>query len=319
MSTSGTYNYTLTRNDIIRLALQGINAIELTDAAIPQEQQEHAEKVLNLMIKEWEADYIGIWKTQSATLFLQYGTRNYELGPTGTHCTKSYTQTNIATAAISGASSIIVDSASGLTIADYIGVELDDNTLQWFTISGIAGTTITLSGTLTDSVAVDNIVYAYTTKIQRPLYILDDVTKQYINNNDIEIPLTRMTRVGYNRIPYKTQISEPFQFYYDKQMTNGVLYIYPVPGDVTKVINFSFKEPLQSFDAAANTPDFPDEWGNPLVTCLKAKLGSLPSYAVPADIQALLNNEAAMALDKMRQFDLEGTGMNLKYPYFRNW
>ncbi len=256
MALSGSYDFTVNCQELIKAALRALGVIATGETPTNAEIADGRE-ALNLLIKSWQGEGIGLWLRKELTLFLEYEENQYSLGPSADHATLSYVKTEIATAAASAAGSIVVDSITGISDGDYIGIELDDSTLQWTTVNGApSGTTITLTDTLTDAAAVDNHVYAYTTRAQRPLGVLE-ARRVMADNN--EIPITVGSRLKYMELANKTATGPPTQVYYDPQLTNGQLYVWQACDDVQELIKMTVQYPIQDFDANTDDADFPQE------------------------------------------------------------
>lgn len=288
MATSGVYTFNRTRNEIIAGALRvlGVIAEEETPLAVTVS---NAAEALNMMVKSWVAAGTGLWTRQDLTLFLQHDTNSYIIGPSGTHCTSSYDDTQIATAAIIGAATITVDDDDGFTSADYLGVELDDGTLQWTTVSGApVANVITLGAVLTAAAAVDNVVYSYTTKAQRPLFIEDAFIRD-VSGSDV--PVDIVGQVDYYRLANKTSSGRPNQIYYDPKLTNGMLYVWPRPTDVSDTLHFKARYQIQDFVNIADNADFPVEWLKALKFNLAINMA--PEYGVIGERYKIIQELAA--------------------------
>ena len=111
MSTSGSTDFILNRNEILTEAAELINVIGAGESLEPDDIISMT-RTLNLMTKQWQSKGIALWKNTEATLFLTSAGESYELGPTGANCTASFAKTEVATAASSGASAVVVDSIS---------------------------------------------------------------------------------------------------------------------------------------------------------------------------------------------------------------
>ena len=234
---------------------------------------------------------------QEATLYLQADTQYYSLGSSGDHCTLTGYSTALASDAASGASSIVVDSSTGMTATDYIGIELDSGSLQWTTVGVITGSpTITLDATLTGAASEGNVVYYYTTKVDRPLGILE---ARSVSGG--ELVMNRLSRDGYMSKPDKSTTGQPVEYFFDPQLTNARMYIWPVADVVDTTIKMTLKTPVQDFDAAANSPHFPVEWIRPLVYNLAIDLA--PSYERP--ITPSLQFLATSSLAAVREHDAD--------------
>ncbi len=267
---TATFNYT--KQQIIYSVLRDLNVISLKQTPT-SEMYDYVSDKLNLMIKKWEAiSGINLWKRRQATLFPAYGTASYSLGTAGDHCTASYVNTDLASDAASGASTLTVTSITGISSGDYIGIELDGGTRQWTTVNGApSGTTITLTDVLTGAASTDNIVITYTTKINRPLGILRATTKSLLTGSE-----TQMGTYGYDGyfdLPIKTSAGRPNNYYYDRLISGsnpytGTMYLYPVTNNVNEVINFTYQDPLSDALLATDYLDFPAEWLSPIISNL---------------------------------------------------
>lgn len=82
MPTSGTDNFTATRDLVVRRALRMVGAYTSTDLPRP-EQLTDAVFVLNTMLKSWSIQGF-LWLRQFTTITLVAGQNSYTLGPAGT-------------------------------------------------------------------------------------------------------------------------------------------------------------------------------------------------------------------------------------------
>lgn len=226
---------------------------------------EYAQRTLNLMLKSWQAmDGLNLWKIREATLFLQDGINSYMLGSTGSHWTESYTKTEIKVAAVAAATAIDVDSTTGMTTADYIGIELDDGTMHWTTISSVtdSDTVVISSGIPTgDAAAVDNDVYFYTTKAIRPLALIDLVVRDQSSNDR---PINAISRNEYYNFGNKTSEGDIAQIYFQPTLTNCTIKVYPTPSDSKDRLVATAQFPIEDLTAANHDFDCPQEWLLPI-------------------------------------------------------
>jgi len=272
MARSGSYNFALDRDTIIKRAMQLVNIININQTARGADQ-EYAVDIFQSMIKLWQAEGIQLWNRKQATLFPAYQDYQYSISNTGDHCTNSYVNTTLSAAEAAGQTVLSVTSSTGMTAADYIGIELGDYSRQWTTIVSVdSATQITVTAALTAAAVSGATVVAYTSKIaDRPLRILDARTVD-LNNSSTAI---QMEAIGYDQyfsIPVKTTDGKPINFYYDKMLDAGVLYVFPRPDDVDTLIEFTYHEAMEDVDSATNSMDFPTEWTLPLIYGLGAEL-----------------------------------------------
>src|SRR3990167_912015 len=278
MATSGSYNFAMTRNEIIKdaLIMLGIIGIEQTVLA---PDQTYAERTLNRMIKEWQATGAKLWNRREGILFPADEQIKYTVGATDhvtTTADAAYTTLDAAEAA--SQTILSVTSTTGFANSDNIGIELDDGTRQWTTISSfVADDTVTVATALTGAAASGNTVYVYTNKINRPIEITEarrvaDIT----GSTPTETPIQILRHEDYFSLSSKNTEGKINSLYYDKTLSNGTIYVWPEPDNVDDVIKFTYYDAIEDFDASTDNPDFPQEWLHALVVGLAARLA--PTY-----------------------------------------
>lgn len=293
MTTSASVDFSVSRDNLIGDALRMVGAIGPDDTPTTN-QVTHAARILNMVAKSWQSYGCQLWARKVGFLLPQEDVNEINLGPTGEHATTSYTITTLASAAVSGASTVVVSSATGITTTYNIGVELDSGDIDWTTVNGApSGTTVTLTAELTGAAASGNFVYVYQTKIQRPLRILEAYNRIYTTATAYtEYEIDVMPKQEYEMLGNKTTEGFPVMISYDPYLDNGRAYIYPrfANGDV--VIKIVFQRPYEDFDASGDTPDFPSEWYLALMYGLAVVLA--PVYGMPVQDRTLLKQEAHM-------------------------
>lgn len=301
MTTSGSIDFSVSRDDLIEAALKHIGA--LGDGESPSATQlTEAGKILNMLVKAKMSNGMPLWALKTGYILPQTGTSQIDLGATGDHATLSYTQTTTSAAAVDGASTIVVTSATGFTNGYYVGVAQDDGTMHWTTINGVpSGTTITLTDVLTDDVASGSYVYVYQTKIQRPLRIIDVFRLDVASST--RSPINIVTYQQIRSLGDLTTASMPNQFYYDPQLVDGVATVYPRFYGGQELLEIRFHRPFEDFDAAGDTPDFPQEYYLPLYVTLGWLLA--PKNGVPLDERKLLALESKLLWDEALSYGTE--------------
>lgn len=294
MATSGSVNFSVNRNDIINAAAEEIGVLALGQTMTSTIQTPIALR-LNALVKQWQgkADFapgLKEWSRKRGTLFLQTNTVEYSLGPSGDHATNSYVSTTLTAAAATSATSLTVGSITGISNADNIGIALTDGTLHWDTVSGApSGSTVTLTTGLASGASANAKVYAYTTKINRPIQVLTAVLR---NSENTDSPLTFITLEEYEALTNKRSDGTPTRILVEGQLTNIKLYTDYEPDDVTKQIRFTYLSPIEDFDAATDTPDYPQSWYRALYKNLAIEIAPMFSRQV----NPLLTTQAAESL-----------------------
>jgi hypothetical protein len=287
MTTSGIVTFSIQRDTIVQDALFDAGVLGVGESLADTDLQ-FCSRRLNMLVKQWQgkqdfAPGLKMFARKRADLFLSSTTGQYTLGPGGTGWASSFTQISLTAGAAQGAGTITVSSIVGLSSGDNIGVVLNNGVLQWTTINGApSGSTVTLTATLTGAAASGDVVYSYplASQARRPLEILTAVLRDS-NNNDV--PMSIFTLQDYESLPTKVQTTnpaDPMTLYYEAQLTNGILYTdAPAALDTSKHIHMVYLGTPEDFNAATDTPDFPQEWYLALVTGLAINVA--PAYEMP--------------------------------------
>jgi hypothetical protein len=309
MTTSGTYTFSISRDDIIRESLLNIRKLDELEIPTPQETLDCARK-LNMMVKQWQgtADFapgLKTWTRRHGHLFLSHSTGQYTLGPGATGWTNSYTSYTLASTAAGSQPVITLVDATGLAAAftQHIGVALDSGALFWTTIFSVVGNVVTLNANLPSQAAANAVVFVYITAAQQPI-VIETAFLRDINNDDT--PLNIIRNVGdYDLLPSKVNtsfISDPTAIYYEFQLTNSTLFTdVAASEDVTKHICMSYLEAIQDFTNPLDTPEYPQEWFLALAWGLAKQI--CPMYG--ATWTALMQDNFTSALSIAQRKDPE--------------
>lgn len=305
MATSGSTDFSVSRDDIITEALQ-ICGVVPEGGTASANQLSDSSRTLNMMIKNWQATAgFNLWTIRQGIIFPQADKVQYKLGGAGADnsCNVSdFVYTTVRVAYSSG-TTLEVASTAGMTNADIIGVVLNNGTIEWRTLTVTDADTLSLSGALNSAAAAGNLVYSYTTKINRPLRILSAYSRDMSSLEDTLI--TILSKQEYDQYSTKFQESSTVnQLYYDPQLDQGLAYTWPEPSDMNNVIYIQYTRPFDDFDASADTPDFPQEWYMPLAWGLATLLGV--KYAVPAQQMSMISSLSDRYLREALMWDVEG-------------
>jgi hypothetical protein len=278
MATSGTYNFTVTRDDIIRFALLNLGKLGEGEGPTAQESSDIA-KFLNMMVKTWmgQADFapgLKMFSRRQGHLFLSTTQGQYNLGFNNTqntgvnlaNWTNSYIQTALSVNAMSGATSIQVESIAGINNGDNIGIQMNggyqNGNLFWTTVNGTpSGTTINLSAAIPAEAYSGGVVYDYSVQAQMPI-VTEAVVLRDVNREDV--PINLWTVQDYMFAPSKADpnyISDPVSVYTERHTWYTTLFT-DVAGasDVTKHLVIEYMEPVQDFNNPLDNPEYPQEW-----------------------------------------------------------
>ena len=188
-----------------------------------------------------------------------------------------------------------------MSTSEYIGIKIDDNSIQWSTISSIGVNDVTIAAATDGIASSGNKVYAFTTKAGRPQKIIHAYRRDI---NDLDTEVFRVGHNEYNRQSNKGSSGPPVEIWYHPTLTTGTLNVWPVDGGKSwdKLILVSQYLP-DDFDASANNPEYPIEWGNALVRGLAADLAV--EYGVPLREIKYLEAKAEFKLEQLLDYDVE--------------
>jgi hypothetical protein len=140
--------------------------------------------------------------------------------------------------------------------------------------------------------------------IQAPLKITQAFTRDNLSNTDI--PMNIYTQYNYNLLSTKINQGYPVHLWYQPQNQTGTITIWPSPDQYTatnRSIYFVYQRAFDQFNAATDTPDFPQVWIEPLIYSLAHRLS--PEYGVPLSEQDKLNETANQLIMNALSFGTE--------------
>lgn len=278
-SYSTSVSFKTNRDQVIQGALRILGALDPENTAGPTANQiTNGSEALNMLLKEWETNGLQLWLRKYFVLFPQKGQTTYALGTPdagGDHAVMSTPiGTNFVSTTVTSLSgtTLVVGSVSSsgtvgtpaVTVGDgwFIGIEQDSGYIFWTTANGApSGNTITLASSSYTTVSNGNTVYAYQTKIVRPLRILDGFIRQTAGN---DIPIRILSKEEYNRFGVKTSTGTPIQVMYDPQENTGYLYTYPTALETNQLLFVEASFPILDILLSGDSYDMPNEWGNAL-------------------------------------------------------
>jgi len=309
MTTSGSVDFTMTANELITASFKKLGIIA-AEQSIQAHMLQDGIEAINLMLKSWQAQGLHLWLNEEGVIFFDVGKTDYLLGPSGDEATTldDFVGTTSSVAALSGATTITLTSVTGMVANDNIGIELDDGSRQWTTISSISGLVVTIAAALTDDVAVGNTVFTFTNLIDRPLRVSSARRKTYGEDN--EIPTNEWSRQEYFDQPNKVSQGTLVNWYYAPLLTNGRFYAWQTASSVNDYARITFERPIEDIDVSTETLDIPVEWLDTVIYNLAARLSD--DYKVPIQREEKITLKAGSLLDQSLGFDEETGAMNIQ-------
>lgn len=295
MAQSGSYDATVTRDNLIADAHLYIGAIGEGESPSANQVTEAA-RLLNMIVKLRAADGMPAWALRRGYILPFTGASSIN---TDSHVVTAYDTTTLSANAAAAATALTVTSITGFSASDQLGIELDDGSVDWTTVSGApSGTTITAATGLTSAASSGNRVYGYTAsseRVQKPIRIIDANILNATSNASWGIEVVDSNT--YYDLGDRTSEGIPNQIYYTIEPssltaleTNGKIFVFPRHIDGEHIIEFTYHRPYQDFDAAGDNPDFPQAFHLGLMLELASLIG--PKFGVSIEERAALRNEA---------------------------
>jgi len=306
MAISGSVNYSVNRDELIGHVYRNILG------ATPAGQSPNADEIsdattsLNMMLKAWQADGLQLWVIKEAVLIPEKSKQVYSLGPTGDHCSLTMNKTEVKVAGVATDVNLDVDATTDMTVSDNIGVVLDDGTIHWTTVFSITDTdTVVLASGLPSAAAINNHVYSYTTKIDRPNELLEVYRREY--DTVVDVPIIKLSRTDFFTLSDKDSEGIPVNYYYDPQLTDTQLYLWQTANSdfaSNSVFKLLIKKPFDDMDTATDDFEFPQEWYEAISLGLGKRLAQ--SVGMPMVDRQILRKDAYEAKEDAMAFDAEG-------------
>jgi hypothetical protein len=144
----------------------------------------------------------------------------------------------------------------------------------------------------------------------------------YLANTPTEIPLARMNRDDYTNLPNKAfQNNRPLQYWFDRQVNNPIMHMWPVPNNAATVCQIVVWRQRYIMDVGTMTQDVevPQRWLEAIVSGLAAKM-ALELVEVDVNMIPILDQKAAIALNIAQMEERDNSPMMIApniSPYTR--
>lgn len=324
MALSASFDFTVARSDIIPAALRKLGV--LAEGQSPSTNQTtYASLALNIMLKAFMADGLPLWYVKTGYIYPIHGTNTIGLaGTSGGHFSEELVITKLTADAAAAATTLTVSTTAATDVqgttanSDNIGIELDDGTIHWTTISSGGGTTApVIASGLASAATSGNRVYAYTAKAQRPEAVLDVW----------RVDAAAGTRTEVRRVPIQ-QVQGMSNQYSEGSVTmwsyaetttavpgtdQGTFRFWPRMQDGDEYLEIRFQHPFDDMDADANNLAFPAAWYEAIVYGLALRLAD--EYQVSDSVYKRIGGAAQAAKETAEGATTEGSS-TFVYPEF---
>ena len=122
-------------------------------------------------------------------------------------------------------------------------------------------------------------------------------TDVYFGNTPTEIPIARLNRDDYTALPNKYFLGRPLQFWFDRQLDQPVMRLWPAPNAAatTQQIVLWRHRYIQDVGTMTQELDVPQRWFDAIVALLASKLAE-ETPEVDAQLMPILEAKAEKAL-----------------------
>ena len=121
------------------------------------------------------------------------------------------------------------------------------------------------------------------------------------SSDGTETEIDVVSRREYMNLPTKSTQAPVNIVHYDAQLSPSRLYVWPTGDSSNNTLIITVHRPLEDFDTASNTPDYPQEWYLLLVYQLAATIA--PTYKGQTPQSIML--QAGQLLKQLKSWDTE--------------
>ena len=199
-----------------------------------------------------------------------------------------------------------------------IALERSDDNIVWTTIQTETPTASAGQWTWFD---LDSSVAARYFRVRATSGTLS-FSQIYLANTPTEIPLARMNRDDYTNLPNKAfQSNRPLQYWFDRQVNNPIMHMWPVPNEAATVCQIVVWRQRYIMDVGTMTQDVevPQRWLEAIVSGLAAKM-ALELTEVDPSLIPILDQKAAISLNIAQMEERDNSPMMIApniAPYTR--
>jgi len=281
MATSGSTDFTLTRDDIIKESLELIDSLA-TGSTVPTAETTSVNRTFNMFIKALQLEGVLLWTrvwdqaTLTASSVVSNSGTNYK-------CLQSHTS----------------------SAADEPGVGANWTTYWEITTETAGGAWVT--STSYNFIADFTLDATYISVNQA--FIRDEV-----NGKVYDYPMVIEPLGQYLDLTDKVSTTSgvPRHLYFDEGLSQMTGYLFPVPED-SMVVHFLGTRTIEDFDSSTDNPDFPVRSFEMLSLGLAVRIA--PKYGVWGEKLSQLNSMYEKALKKFKDDNKENLALFIEPTY----
>ena len=274
MATSGSYNFSLTAAQLIAAAYEDLGVIA-PGGTVATADSTMALQRINIIVKQLQGESdlmpgVKVHTRQRITLLLAKGQQTYLIGPASTDARASTAvgRTTISADEASGQTVLSITSNTDITsypgttitmtASDFIGIELNDGTIHWTTISGTPGATATVAVAITAAAIAGNYVWWFTARAQR-FPVIEAAVLRDENYKDTPIEIYTVPQEYELGVADKYADGTPTAMLVEPLRITTRVTLNSQPTDVTQMIVLTVLYPAEDYDATTDDIAFPQE------------------------------------------------------------
>ena len=301
MATSGSTNFTSTRDDIIGRALRIVGRVAVGNTLNATEVSNAAE-ALEMLVKSLQTLGIRLWTRDWITSPRQSTGNEATNGGSNWTCIRPHTSGSSTEPGVGADSSSywVLRGTSGSAWAN--SAEVTNGGINYkckLSLTSAAAdepgvganwqTYWEIGGDGSDGGWVTSTAYIGTTYTAANTFSLDNndgltyfqVDEAWVRQSQTDTPLERISFEEYLNIYQKDSEGRPNMYAVQEGLSTPVVYLHPFPDSTEIIVNMLAVRRLEDFDSAGTNPDFPVEWFNVLVWGLADEMGD--EYHLPIE------------------------------------
>ena len=218
-------------------------------------QLKTSRRTLNIMFQEWANRGLHYWEVENTSITLATDQTEYTIFRSSAEGASNGVTTTLSAGINSSVTTIPLTSVTNMPSSGKI--KINDEIIEYTSISGNniicpssgRGADDTTAASHTSGDAVTNFVNG-----------ADDILEaSFRNDNNIDVPLSKIARSAYQALSNKTSTGPPSQYFVQRFIDKITINLYLTPGSTEngKFLNFFFVKRIQDVGSYTNATDVP--------------------------------------------------------------
>ena len=250
--TSGSYTFgkTLPVEEIIeeayeRIGMQGVSGYQLKTAR----------RSLNILFSEWGNRGLHYWEVKNQSIKMVDGQAEYILFRAPSDGTSAGITTTLSAGINATVTTIGLASVANLASSGIVKINDEEITYSAISSSNLTGCVRGVNGTTAATHTSGDSVLQFAPGVN------DVLEANYRNDQNVDAPLTKISRSQYQAFSNKTDKGTPSQYFVQRFIDRVTITLYLTPGSTQAqtgyCINFYYTQRIQDVGAYTNATDVP--------------------------------------------------------------